>query len=248
MSKWWAANWKNRLLFALRHPGYALQAVSRDLFSVDERFLSSVTGTSVASIRRFMNEPFEERAFLDHMNESEPLLQDVVSAGAELYAKRVVIQYAVVRAQKPNVVVETGVANGVSSAYLLLALHLNQKGHLHSIDVGDRSFLPPCKETGWIVPGWLRNRWTLHMGDSRKLLPEVLGQFAEIDVFIHDSLHTQEHMKFEYEKAYPSIRSGGVLISDDALWNPAFPEFARAVGASAVQIMRGVGVLQKQLL
>jgi predicted O-methyltransferase YrrM len=247
VSKWWAANWKSRSLFALRHPGYALRAVGRDLFAIDERFLASVTGTSVASIRRFMNEPFEDCAFADHMKDSEPPLQDVGSVGAELYAKRVVIQFAIVRAQKPNVIVETGVANGVSSAYLLLALHLNRKGHLHSIDVADGSFLPLGKETGWIVPGWLRNRWTLHKGDSRKLLPEVLGQFTEIDVFIHDSLHTEEHMKFEYEKAYPSLRSGGVLISDDALWNPAFPEFARLVGASAVQIMRGVGVLQKQL-
>lgn len=58
----------------------------------------------------------------------------------------------------------------------------------------------------------------------------------------------QEHMKFEDEKAFLSIRLGSILISDDAPRNPAFPQFAQAVGASAVQVMRGVGALQKQLL
>lgn len=48
--------------------------------------------------------------------------------GADLYAKRVVMQYAVIPAAKPDWVLETGVANGVSSAYLLLAMERNEKG------------------------------------------------------------------------------------------------------------------------
>jgi predicted O-methyltransferase YrrM len=52
-------------------------------------------------------------------------------------------------------------------------------------------------------------------------------------------------MKFEYEQAYPYLLHGGVLISDDALWNPAFEEFAQAVAAPVVGVIRGVGVLRK---
>jgi predicted O-methyltransferase YrrM len=42
--------------------------------------------------------------------------------------------YALVRSFKPSVVLETGVANGHSSFYILRALDANEHGQLHSID------------------------------------------------------------------------------------------------------------------
>jgi predicted O-methyltransferase YrrM len=245
MAKWWSANLKNRSLFALRHPQYALRATFRDLLALDERFLAVVTGSSPAAIRGFLNEPFEDAKFVSHFREAQELLRGVKAIGADCYAKRVLLQYAVVRAHKPERILETGVANGVSSAYLLLALQRNQKGELHSIDVGDGSFVLHGRSTGWLVPDWLRPRWTLHLGDAREYLPQVLDQLGVVDIFIHDSLHTYEHMKFEYQLAYPHLRRGGVLVSDDALWNPAFEDFSREVRAPASRILRGVGFLKK---
>jgi len=35
------------------------------------------------------------------------------------------------------------------------------------------------------------------------------------------------------------------LLADDALWNPAFPEFAREVESRTARVIRGVGVLRK---
>src|SRR5439155_326535 len=43
--------------------------------------------------------------------------------------------YAIVRELRPRVAVETGVCNGVSTAFLLLALEANGFGELHSIDL-----------------------------------------------------------------------------------------------------------------
>ncbi|MFZ0738907.1 MAG: class I SAM-dependent methyltransferase [Candidatus Acidiferrales bacterium] len=246
MTQWWSVNWKNRSRFALRHPAYAFKAVIRDLLAADERFLASLTGATASQIRHFLDEPFQEIHFFDHLRGAESQFSGVRAIGADLYAKRVLLQYAIIRAYKPDHIVETGVANGVSSAYLLLALGRNQKGSLHSIDVGDGSFLPAGKKTGWIVPDWLRERWTLHLGDAHEILPQVLAHLGSLDVFIHDSLHTYEHMKFEYEQAYPHLRPGGILISDDALWNPAFSEFARSVVAPSARVIRGIGILQKQ--
>lgn len=245
MAQWWSANWKNRSLFALRHPAYAFKAIFRDLLIVDERFLASITGSTASQVRRFLNEPFQDRRFFEHLQSVERQFGGMQNIGADLYAKRVLLQYAIVRACKPDCVVETGVANGVSSAYLLLAIEQNKKGCLHSIDVDDGSFLPADKKTGWIVPDWLHERWDLHLGDARELLPLILANVGSLDVFIHDSLHTYEHMKFEYEQAYPRIRCGGILISDDALWNPAFAEFARTVAAPSTRVIRGIGILQK---
>jgi predicted O-methyltransferase YrrM len=246
MTQWWSVNWKNRSHFALRHPVYTFKAIIRDLLAADERFLASLTETTASRIRHFLDEPFQERRFFDHLRDAESQLNRVQAIGADLYAKRVLLQYAIARAYKPDCIVETGVANGVSSAYLLLALERNQKGSLYSIDVGDGSFLPAGKTTGWIVPDWLRERWMLHLGDAREILPQVLKHLGSLDVFIHDSLHTYEHMKFEYEQAYPYLRPGGILVSDDALWNSAFSEFARNVVPSSARVIRGIGILQKQ--
>jgi predicted O-methyltransferase YrrM len=43
--------------------------------------------------------------------------------------------YALLRELRPDVAVETGVCNGVSTAFLLLALDRNAHGALHSIDL-----------------------------------------------------------------------------------------------------------------
>ena len=94
-------------------------------------------------------------------------------------------------------------------------------------------FLPAGCDPGWVVPDALRDRYDLHLGDSRELLPRVLEPVDELDLFLHDSLHTSAHMTFEYETAWPVLRRGGILLSDDVFaWGAgsAFFDFARRVG------------------
>jgi predicted O-methyltransferase YrrM len=243
--KWYLLNTLQRCEFARKNPQYALKAIFRDLTFADERFLAAATGTKPSEMRRFFGEPASAPDFLNHIRSSEQIFRGLAAGGADLYAKKVLIQYAVTRALKPEVVVETGVANGVSSAYLLLALLRNGKGTLHSIDIGDPVFLPAGQGPGWIVPDWLRSPWRLHIGDAVKLLPSLLQDLGTVDMFIHDSQHTYEHMKFELELAYPYVRGNGLLLADDAGWNLAFPDFARQVESPAAKIIRGVGVLRK---
>jgi predicted O-methyltransferase YrrM len=164
---------------------------------------------------------------------------------ADFYAKKVALQYALVRPTKPEIILETGVASGVSTAYFLLALQMNGRGKLHSIELGETAYLPPGRAPGWMVPEWLRDRWTMHIGDSLMLLEPIARSLAPLDIFIHDSLHTRDHMRFEFERVFPFMRTGGILVADDALWNKAFPEFAAKVRAPAARIIRGVGVLRK---
>lgn len=135
--------------------------------------------------------------------------------------------YAVSRALRPGIVAETGVCYGVTSAYLLAALDANRDGHLYSID------LPPLGKNGddfvgWMVPNDLRSRWTLRRGTSRRLLGPLLEQVGHVDLFIHDSLHTYRNMAAEFEAAWPALRPGGILISDDIEGNEAFHELMRS--------------------
>jgi hypothetical protein len=54
-------------------------------------------------------------------------------------------------------------------------------------------------------------------------------------------------MIWEYREAYPYLQPGGLLFSDEALWNNAFTEFSREIHASQSRILHGVGFLRKDL-
>ncbi|MEK7405396.1 MAG: class I SAM-dependent methyltransferase, partial [Acidobacteriota bacterium] len=146
---------------------------------------------------------------------------------ADLTLARMV--YFVCKVLSPSVVLETGVAYGVTSAFALAALDPTDLAALWSID------LPPLAEkadlaVGSLIPEDLRGRWNLYRGPSKRLLPILLGSLNTVDVFIHDSLHTYRNMRWEFETVWPFLRPGGVLISDDIEGNAAFHEFAQRVG------------------
>jgi hypothetical protein len=129
--------------------------------------------------------------------------------------------YCYCRAHRPETVVETGVGNGVTTAFILQALSVNRSGKLWSVD------LPPlgAPDSGSFVPTELKNRWDLRIGQTRRILPSLLRQIGPVDLFLHDSLHTLRNMTFEFNSAWSCLRSGGVLVSDDVAFNRAFKIF-----------------------
>ena len=122
--------------------------------------------------------------------------------------------YALIRLLKPAVVVETGVGAGVSSWTILHAMEENSLGRLVSIDLPtpNTELLPGV---GYLVPSELRHRWELRTGPSRRLLPQVLEDLGQIDIFLHDSRHSYANQLREYQSAWPIISDGGMLVSDD---------------------------------
>lgn len=134
-----------------------------------------------------------------------------------------------IKLMKPRTMVETGVAFGFTSATALRAMEDVDSGHLYSIDLPPLQY-DPDEAIGRAVPEALKGRWTLRLGDSRKLLGAVAVDANPIDIFLHDALHTYSAQLREYRTVWPHLRSGGILMSDDVA-NPAFVEFARDVGA-----------------
>ncbi|MCI4337464.1 MAG: class I SAM-dependent methyltransferase [Thermoplasmata archaeon] len=167
--------------------------------------------------------------------------------------------YALVRSARPDRVVETGVASGISTAIILEALECNGKGQLWSIDLpnydpsgylnsdGKREAVrvPVGREPGWVVPPRLRPRWTLLLGRSSELLASLLSQLGSIEMFFHDSEHSELTMRFEFETAWGALAPGGLLYSDDVIWNSAFDEFSDSVGAKPALTPAGRGALRK---
>lgn len=144
---------------------------------------------------------------------------------------------AIVATIKPDVFVETGVARGLSTAVILSEMHRNGTGHLYSLDL---PVLGASSDfTGAAVPEELRRRWTLRLGPSRKQLPRVLEQAKRVDVFLHDADHLYASQLREYRTAWPYVRQGGLLLSDDVWVSAAFDEFADEVGRERT-VLRGV--------
>lgn len=141
-------------------------------------------------------------------------------AADSLFAR---LNYLVCRLLEPDTVVETGVAYGVSSAFILRALKMNGHGTLHSVD------LPPLRRQyerywGVAVPAGLRDRWRPHRGSSRRILPDLLRKMGTVDLFVHDSLHTRRNMRREFDAVWPYLRPGGMLLADDVERNRAFAD------------------------
>ncbi len=198
-------------------------------------FLSRLTGadqtTLVRTLDEFGSDEQFRREFGPRLREFEALT-DIVHGDVRFHSLTI---YTVVRLAQPQWIVETGVASGKSSALILLALHHNGLGNLISIDLPNPpgNVLPDGalthtggREMGWLVPRYLRQRWELLLGDSRQLLPEVIEKVPVVDVFLHDSLHTYDHVRFELDTVARRLRKGSVVLVDNVdLSGGAFEEF-----------------------
>lgn len=146
--------------------------------------------------------------------------------------------YLFCRLARPEAVVETGVAHGVSSAFLLAALRENGGGELYSVD------LPPLRRDaarfwGIAARGEAAGNWRLYRGASRRVLPGLLAELGSVGLFVHDSLHTYRNMAYELDLAWRYLPSGGALLADDPERNAALGELSRR-GPTLLRTIREV--------
>jgi len=128
---------------------------------------------------------------------------------------------------KPSVVIETGVAHGISSRIVLEALTQNDNGHLWSIDLPHPFNHKLHGQTGVAVTDSCRSRWTYIEGESQRRLPPVVADAGKAELFIHDSLHTAKNTLFEMEQAASIMSPGAAMLVDDIRGHDGFKTFAR---------------------
>jgi predicted O-methyltransferase YrrM len=137
------------------------------------------------------------------------------------------LSYGFTRYLTPELVLETGVGYGVTSALVLLAMERNNVGKLVSID------LPPLADpygshTGLVVPEHVgKTRWGLHVGSSRQCLSNILRDVGQIDLFISDSANMYTLQRYEFETVWPQLRLGGVALFNNI--GAQFQKFLRSV-------------------
>jgi len=159
--------------------------------------------------------------------------------------------YALVRSQRPDTIVETGVSHGVSSWLILNALAKNDHGFLYSIDLPNKDTnksynVADVRSTGCAVPERLRSRWKLLLGDTRVLLPDLLADLGQVDIFFHDSDHSYGVMIWEFGTVFSYISNKGFVVADDVQRNRAFRDWVQREHLIAVQFRKG-GVARRRV-
>lgn len=139
--------------------------------------------------------------------------------------------YAIVRILQPKIMVETGVANGVSSFFILHAMRRNGKGTLVSVDIDPRA--------GCLLADHERQQWDFKRLKSpfKRNFAAILAALGPIDVFLHDSDHWYGWTEFEFQCALPRMNSDAVLICDDADSSLAFADLCRQRHFNAVYLV-----------
>ena len=141
------------------------------------------------------------------------------------------LYYAVCRHLAPGNVLETGIANGHSTFFLLQAMRKNGKGFLHSVDIADN--------VGQLLTKEERVDWSLHVlaAPQRRSFARVMDTVSPIDLFIHDSDHTYGWQMFEYRVARKALSQQGVLLSDDIDHSLAFVDFCAEIGQKPILLL-----------
>jgi predicted O-methyltransferase YrrM len=190
----------------------------------------------VAALALALQAPKESiEAFVREVDEDVDLAQRLESKLKGRYGRRCRVHfgrrlgwYAAVRWLKPLTVIETGTADGLGTAILARALARNTSdgfpGELVSFDLDPTA--------GWLLDDELARLSRIVIGDVRQTLPREL-EGRTVELFVHDSLHTYEHERFELEMIHTHAAEGGVTaISDNAHATTALADFAAEVGAA----------------
>ena len=235
----------NFLIFAIRHPKIGQQILqAKSQSREDSKFLPFDYSEKKSSFDQLLKVFFPDYSYsIDDLRNETNNLQNHVhdffnKLKFETYPSKKkpypleytlhnqsgLFLYILCKIIKPNIVLETGVAYGLSSMYILQALFENKKGTLYSID----SVFSPWQSKemiGSAIPLHLRENWKLIFGSSSEKLKDTLNTLGSLDIFFHDSLHTYKNMQFEFKTAWPLLNKNGFLVSDDISGNNAFHDF-----------------------
>jgi predicted O-methyltransferase YrrM len=158
------------------------------------------------------------REFL--MNATRESKRNFLADDEPRYARRVG-WYAMVRALRPSVVVETGVDKGLGSCILAAALKRNaEEGHpgrYYGTDINTKAgylLQKPYDEYGEIV-----------YGDSIESLKKM--DFM-IDVFINDSDHSVDYEMREFEIVSGKLSPKAIIVGDNSHFSDKLIEFAQS--------------------
>ena len=186
-------------------------------------WVSAVSGCSLQQARQWMDELRHDTALRQHLNQRTEIADDAIVADLNVGYGRRIGWYALVRALKPRVVIETGVDKGLGSCVLAAALLRNRaegySGHYFGTDINPKA--------GWLFQGPYQEAGEILYGDSIKSLEQLQGP---VDLFINDSDHSAEYEEREYECITNKLSNSAVVLGDNAHVTDKLYQFAVTTG------------------
>lgn len=173
------------------------------------RFLAVVCDQSTATLEGYLREVLEDQALRAHIARLTAASDRAhLADSVPRYARRIG-WYAIVRATRPAVVVETGVDKGLGSCLLAAALARNAAegapGSFFGTDINPRA--------GYLLQAPYDRFGRVLYGDSIESLRRLEGP---VDLFINDSDHSADYELREYETVAEKLSPRAIVIADNA--------------------------------
>ena len=199
---------------------YDLQPLNLEYLAA---FIAVVTGQPIKLARNYIAEINNDQALKDHVVRLNRAHKQRWVADPEARFGRRMGWYALIRAHKPRLVVETGVDKGLGSCVIAAALLRNaaegSPGRLLALDINPNAgylLTKPYNDVGQMV-----------YGDS---LASIAALTDEVDFFIHDSDHSAEHEAKELRAVEGKLSSRALVLSDNADCTGELLKFAEGTG------------------
>ncbi len=185
--------------------------------------LVQVTSKPYEQIRKIINEIVTDTNLKDHISEWTKKNNTTNNMDPLARYGRRILWYVLVRVIKPEVVIESGIHNGLGTCVLSAAIMRNNaegsKGRLYAIDINPKA--------GVLVQSPYKDVVKLTIQDSLDYLKKFEGP---IDLFIHDSDHSADHESEEYRIITDKLSSKSVVVSDNAHATDVLSDFALKTG------------------
>ncbi len=187
--------------------------------------LALVTGKPFTELKGYIAEPAADSGLLVHIAAARASLPPAMRATAEPVARfgRRLGWYALVRALKPTLVIETGIDKGLGGVLICAALLRNAAEGRPGIYVG--TDINP--DAGFLVSGPYKAVGHILYGDS---LTSLAALHQPIDMFINDSDHDPTYEAREYRAVAAKLHPHSVILSDNAHSADALAHFAEETG------------------
>jgi predicted O-methyltransferase YrrM len=188
-----------------------------------DSYVSVISGHELGTIEKYSKELEADEELRQLLRARTLASPDRHNSDVEPRYGRRIGWYALVRATKPSVVVETGVDRGLGTAVIAAALKRNAAegypGMVHATDI--------VQECGHLVAEPYKSFCRIWIGDS----VETLKQFNEpVDIFLHDSDHRPEYEWAEFLAIKARLHAGSLVLSDNSQQTSKLFEFAQTMG------------------
>jgi predicted O-methyltransferase YrrM len=203
-----------------------------DLTPGNKRYLASliaaVTGRTHEAIEGYIRELEEDEDLAEHLRRAAAAHGAAAPGDRTIrnppaaYGRRIG-WYAIARATKPKVIVETGVDKGLGSCILAAALRRNE----HEGRAGAYFGTDINPAAGALFGGPYARHGEILYGDS---ITSLQALDRTIDLLINDSDHSADYEAREYRTVADKLSADAIILGDNSHATPALLEFALSTG------------------